>query len=150
MRRIPSGLYIVTSAFEGVHAAVLVNWVQQVSAEPPRLSVAVPRGLRMTPLIRDSRAFAVCLLCSENRYLTRRFRTELFSDEDLDSVGFETAVTGSPLLSRAVACFDCELVRHLDLEPETDLYVGEIKAVHRNRPDAQTLVVLGEDTHEIS
>ncbi len=149
LSRIPAGLYIVTAAFDGVHAGVLVKWVQQVGLHPPLISVAMPKGMRITPLIRDSHAFAVSVLCSENRYLTRRFKTEFFGDENLECVGVETAVTGSPLLSRAIACLDCELVRHLDLEPEADLYICEIKAARNNRPEARSLVFLGEQSHEL-
>jgi flavin reductase (DIM6/NTAB) family NADH-FMN oxidoreductase RutF len=147
--RVPAGMYIVTAAFDGVQAGVLVQWVQQVGAQPPIVSVAFPKGVRIIPLIRDSRAFAISILSAENRYLTRRFKTEFFGDEDLACVGVETLVTGSPLLTRAAACLDCELVRHLDLEPEADLYIGEVKAARLNRPEAKTLVFLGEDAHEI-
>lgn len=149
LSRIPAGLFIVTAAFEGVQVGVMVQWVQRVMLTPPLLSVVIPKGVRITPLIRDSRAFAVSALNSQNRYLTRRFKSGHFEDESIEGVGIETAVTGSPLLTRAVACFDCELVRQLDIEPDADLYVGEIKAVRINRPDAKTLVFLGEERHEI-
>ena len=39
---------------------------------------------------------------------------------------FRTLVTGSPLLSRSLISLDCEVLRHLDLEADHEIYVGQV------------------------
>jgi hypothetical protein len=42
--RIPSGLFILTARFEDQSTGMLASWVQQVSFDPPLVSVAVKKG----------------------------------------------------------------------------------------------------------
>ncbi|MCK4872265.1 MAG: flavin reductase [Phycisphaerales bacterium] len=147
--RIPAGLYVLTAAYEAKRAAVLVHWVQRASGNPLTVSVAVPTGQRITPLIRDSRAFALCQLAAENRYLARRFQTDILSGDSVDSLDFEEAVTGSPLLTRAISCVDCQLLRHVDLDADHDLYVGEVVAVRNYKPGMEPLVLVNGHPHDM-
>ena len=49
-------------------------------------------------------------------------------DEDpLASYRLADSVTGAPVLERAVSYLDCELIRHIDIESDHDLYVGLIR-----------------------
>lgn len=148
LRRIPSGLYVITAAFERRRAAVMSSWVQRASTNPDTICVAIPKGERIAPLIRDSRGFAINQLCAENRFLTRRFQSDVLDWGNVDSLIFTTAETGSPLLKRAISCIDCRLVRHFDLEADHDLYVGEVAAVVNNQPDATPLILHGPDSIE--
>ena len=38
------------------------------------------------------------------------------------------APSGSPILCRALSWLDCVVVRHIDLESDCGLYVGEVRA----------------------
>lgn len=37
-------------------------------------------------------------------------------------------MTGSPVLLRSIVAFDCEVVRHFDLEADHELFVGQVLA----------------------
>ncbi len=127
--QIPSSLYIMTSSRGKAVGAVLASWVQQVSFEPPLVSVAIPRGRGIAPLIRDSRSFALCQVHPDDRLLPRRLR--LSDDRDwsiLDAIPFETLETGSPCIKRAMSVLDCRVLRHLDVEADHELYIGEVVA----------------------
>ncbi|MCH7791235.1 MAG: flavin reductase [Planctomycetes bacterium] len=136
---LPAGRYVLTSAYDGARAGVLVHWVQPCAEEPALLAVAAKRGHCVEPLIRDSRAFAICVLRSEDRLLVRKFQSPHPPDETtdpFDSLDVETFSTGSPVLTRSVVAYDCEVVRHFDLEADHELYIGQIVAACVYDPSA--------------
>lgn len=57
----------------------------------------------------------------------------------LDALETFTLDTGAPCLSRARACFDCEVVRHVDLEADHELFAGRVLRFRLAKPEA-TLV----------
>jgi len=88
-------------------------------------------GLEIDPLIRDSHAFAVCLVDPTDRLLLRKFCAKRTPDDRGDpflSFEVDRLVTGSPILKRAAMAIDCEVVRHVDLEADHELFVGEVVA----------------------
>ena len=129
LAQIPSALYVMTASRGRASGAVLASWVQQVSYEPPLVSVAIPRGRGIAPLIRDSRAFALSQIHPDDRLLPRRLR--LTDDRDwtvLDTIPHETLATGSPCIKAAMAVLDCQVLRHLDVEADHELYIGHVVA----------------------
>lgn len=134
---LPSGAYLLTAAFDSIRGGTLVQWVGRCASEPPLISVAAPKAHCIEAMIRDSRAFGVCVIEPEDRFITQRFSVRYPPDEvpDLfDSLPTITLETGSPIIKRARAAFDCELVRHLDLDADHELYVGHVKAARVFKP----------------
>lgn len=122
---IPSGMYAMTSGFEGERSAVLVSWVQQCSFDPPMVAVSSPKGRPIAPLIRDSRSFALCQFRRNDSFLMRTLtRDDGDPREVLDPIRCETLSTGSPCITRAIAVLDCEMIRHFDLDGDHELYMG--------------------------
>ena len=131
LNSLPSGTFLLTSAFEQKRAGMLVHWAQPCAEEPVLVSVAARKGHSIEPLIRDSRAFALCRIDADDRLLLRKFRSHRPPDEDgdpFDSMEIETLVTGSPVVSRAMSALDCQVVRHFDLEADHELFVGQVMA----------------------
>lgn len=129
LAQIPSTLYVMTASRGRASGAVLASWVQQVSYEPPLVSVAIPRGRGIAPLIRDSRSFALCKVHPDDTLLPRRIR--MMDDRDwtaLDTIPWEKLATGSPCIKRAQAVLDCQVLRHLDVEADHELYIGQVVA----------------------
>ncbi len=125
--QIPSGLFLLTTCYDGHRSGVLVKWVQQCSVKPPMVIVAMSKGLPVEPLIRDSRCFALCQIAEDDRLLQRKFATPPDAREDpFVTIPTLEAPSGAPIVKRAVAYLDCELVRHIDLETDHALYVGRV------------------------
>ncbi len=136
MRLIPSGAFVLTSAYGETRAGVIVRWVQQVSSSPPLVVVAIEKGQPLSPIIRDSRRFALCQLAAEDRVLHRMFEPERHDlpkqpqgsrTELMDPfLGLSTRMTaaGVPVLLKSLAWLECELTRHLDVEGNCELYIG--------------------------
>ena len=126
--QIPSGLFILTAAYNGSRSGVLVNWVQQCATRPPLVMAAVETGLPVVPLIRDSRIFALCQISEEDRLLARKFDGAHSAGEDpFLSLPVTVSPNGAPILERALNWLDCEVIRHIDLESDCGLYVGRVR-----------------------
>lgn len=134
---LPEGHYLMTAAHDGQRAGVRLRSVQRCADEPILLAVASRKGHAIDPLIRDSRSFAICLVENEDRLLARSFPPaqagpepgESLDDDPFVAMPTTTLVTGSPIITRCIAAFDCEVVRHFDLEADHELFVGQVMAV---------------------
>lgn len=132
---IPQGMYVLTASYERRVRAVLVSWVQQVSFEPPMIAVALSKGRSIVPLIHESHCFALNQIAQEDKLAMKTFmgngrgrpRNGKSDSSPLDAMEVVRKVTGAPVLTRAQAYFDCELVRHLDFDADHDLYIGAIR-----------------------
>lgn len=143
--QIPSGLFVLTAAFDGNRSGVLAKWVQQCSIEPPMIMVALPKGQPVEPLIRDSRCFALCQVGEDDRILRRKFATAPDrADDPFVALSTSCAPSGAPIVAHAVSFLDCELVRVIDIETDHLVYVGQVHGgdvLQRVRP----AVVYGDD-----
>ena len=138
LSRFGSPLALMTSEFEGERAGVLVRSIQVCSTDPVLLSIVIPRGHAIDPLIRDSHAFAVCLLGEQDRLVSRKFvhdpkpegatEPDETREDPFDSFRVTTLLTGSPIIDRCAAVLDCEVVRHFDLEADHEIFVGHVLA----------------------
>lgn len=119
----PSALGVMTSAFEHRRSGIVVSRIMRCASEPPCVAIAVPSGQRLATLIRDSRTFGLCLIDRGNRVLMKRFG-EMGSTEAFDILDQRSLPSGSPLIAGASVALDCEVIRHMDLEADHELYVG--------------------------
>jgi len=122
---VPAGQLLITTALGDARDGRIVERVQQCGTNPPMLLVAMEKGHTLSPLIRDSRTFAVSLLDPSERLLQRVFGPDRrIGDDPFLTYPHQVGVLGAPIVTRAVAWFDCEVVRHLDMETNFELYVG--------------------------
>lgn len=126
--RTQRAVFVMTASYERRRRALCVEWVQRCGLEPPMLSVAVPKGHHLAPLIQDSHGFGLSRVGAGERMLIRRMTEMLHPEDAYDDVETEHLVSHAPLLKRAEAVFDCAVVHHLDLEGDHELYVGRVVA----------------------
>lgn len=133
---IPSGRFILTAAHEDRRLGMLVGWVQQACFEPPMVSISILKGTPIMPLISESRQFALCQLAADDRMLIRKFggQTDLGDDPFLGQQLIKPLMSKLPLLASAKSFVECELVCHMDVEGDHDLFVGVIRNAGFNGP----------------
>ncbi len=123
----PNGLYVMTAAHDGRRSGLVARWAMQCSAEPPMVAVAIFRGHWAETLIRDSHCFAICRVDASDRLVQKKFSDSARRDCDpFDCLAVEKLSTGTPVLKRAISVLDCVVVRHLDLEADHSLYIGQV------------------------
>jgi flavin reductase (DIM6/NTAB) family NADH-FMN oxidoreductase RutF len=140
MRRLATGVTIVTTRHGDVLAGLTATSVCSLTAEPPRLIACINRDADAHALIARSGVFAVNLLTPAHRDLADHFggRTEAFGPARFELGAWTTGVTGAPLLLDAAASFDCRLVRTVPIGTHA-IFIGEIEAV-RHREEAEPLL----------
>lgn len=151
---LPTAPCVMGSAFEGRRFGVFVTRVVTVADDPPCVAVSLHKGQRLATYIRDSRSFALSILAPSQRLLIKKFRESHLSDADpFDTVETRTLSTGAPVLLRAVAGIDCEVMRHFDLEADHEMYVGQVVDVavlNAPAPRAESPVTILPGSTEIA
>jgi flavin reductase (DIM6/NTAB) family NADH-FMN oxidoreductase RutF len=136
--QIPGGLFILTSQFDGRSGGVPVRWVQQCSSAPPMITVALYKGQAVEMLIRDSHFFTLCQVSADDRFLLCKFNGQHHNGDDaLLALMTRAAPSGCPIIDRALSYLDCEVVRHVELDCDYRIYVGQVHAggmLHQGTP----------------
>lgn len=128
LTQIPGGLFILTSQYESRRGAMLAKWVQQCSDKPPMVMVALPKGQPIEQFIHGSQCFALCQISADDRFLIRKFsKPRDTADDPLVTMMTTTAPSGSPIVDRAMSCLDCTIVRHVELDSDFRIYVGQVQ-----------------------
>ncbi|MFI4916842.1 MAG: flavin reductase family protein [Phycisphaerales bacterium JB060] len=127
--RLATGLYLLSASYDGDRAGILALGAHLCATEPLLICVPVRRGHRIEPLIRDSRAFAVSSVSPDDRSMRRRFEryppAEQYHDP-FNAIGVLTLETGAPIPESSALAFDCEVVRHVDMDADHELYIGRV------------------------
>lgn len=144
--RMPSGLYILGSAYLGRRNLMTHNWAMQVSIDPKLLAVAV-RGDSLThELVDASRAFSLNVLKREDRALARAFTKPAVEGPEPDALSGARVISGSsgaPLLTQAAAWLECQVTAQMATGDHT-IFVGEV--INCGAPDEEAEVLRMEDT----
>ncbi len=109
-RRWATGVAVVTTRDGvGYHGATVGAFVV-VSLDPPLVLVCLDRDGRMSTLLPEAGAFAVSVLDRRHEFPAERFagRAPLV-DPRLTGVAHELTSTGNPVLTGALAWFDCRV-----------------------------------------
>lgn len=126
--QIPSGLFILTSRHEDKRTGMLASWAQQVSFEPPMVSVAVAKGRPVMAMISASRQFGLCQIPKGDKRIMRKFASGIDPAED-PFLGFdlvENTETHVPILAQVLSYLECHLVSHIDVEADHNLIIGNV------------------------
>lgn len=122
------GLYVVSAAFEGKQNGCIVNTVMQVTAEPPKVAVAVNKLNLTAELIEKSGMFNAAVL-TENATMQLIGRFGFQSGQDLEKyhgIPCTTDDNGICYPGESVgAIFSCKVISQLDLDTHL-LFVGEV------------------------
>ncbi|MGX1096356.1 flavin reductase family protein [Amorphus sp. MBR-141] len=130
MRRIASGVTVVTS--DGAHGrvGVTVSSLCSLSLEPPSVLFCLHRENRSLPALTANGVFAANILAHGQQRVASSF-AGLIPElrEDRFAAGEWTSlVTGAPFLAGALCCFDCRLADVFDFGSHR-IIAGEVVAV---------------------
>lgn len=142
----PSGLYLLGSAFQGRRNLMTHNWAMQVSMEPKLLAVAVRNDSLTHELVVGGEVFSLNFVKREDRALVRAFTkpaVETAGEDALSGVPVSTGLTGAPLLAKAPAWLECQ-VRYQAPSGDHTVFFGEV--VNCSAPDEAADVLRMEDT----
>jgi flavin reductase (DIM6/NTAB) family NADH-FMN oxidoreductase RutF len=112
--RLSHGMYVVSAAYDGRRNAFTAACVMQASYDPLLLAVSINPQNTSYALVRGSGSLIVNVLKRGQLDLARRFGTRSRRDEDkLVGVRWQPGRGGAPVLSEALAYFECELMQRV-------------------------------------
>jgi flavin reductase (NADH) len=112
MRQLAAGVTLVTTADADARAGLTATAVCSLSAEPPQLLACVNREAEAHRLLLGSGRLAVNILSADQHDLADRFagRTGIAGETRFAAGSWTTLATGAPILTDALASFDCRIV----------------------------------------
>lgn len=121
----PLGATIVTAQGPEGPSGFLGLSFAHVSAEPPVVLIAIGRKTGALAAIRGSEAFAVCVLPAGAEATARAFGGAASGADRFAPHGWDSLVTGAPVLTSAAAAFDCRL-RSIVEEEQAVIAIGRV------------------------
>jgi flavin reductase (DIM6/NTAB) family NADH-FMN oxidoreductase RutF len=142
LRSIVYGLYGLGVRHEDVSHAMTVNWMTQVSFEPPMIAVAMEKESRTLPMVRAAGAFAISIFPTGARNLAGRLgRHSRNVPDKLDGVAHHPApMSGAPVLDEATGWLDCRVEQEVDAGDHV-LVIAEVVEVGAGTVEAETLTL---------
>jgi flavin reductase len=127
MRRLASGVSLVTTVLDGKPHGLVATSVCSVSAEPPSLLVCVNRSSQSHDPIRDAGIFCINVLGAEDDALAQRFSSPEHRDTRFADRDWASLVTGAPALPDALASFDCRISSAVSVDSHT-IFIAHVVA----------------------
>jgi flavin reductase (DIM6/NTAB) family NADH-FMN oxidoreductase RutF len=130
MRGAVTGVNIVTTDGAAGRFGVTVSAFSSVSAEPPLVLVCINRRSPVCAALSINGCFAVNVLSASQQNLADAFAGAPHSTRpyDFSAARWSRFSTGSPVLSGAVAGFDCVLTTTLDAGTHR-IFIGRVAEV---------------------
>ena len=125
-----TGVTVVT-AFEGERPfGITVNALSSVSLDPPLVMVALDRRRFLTPIVRGSGRYAVCILSEDQQALSDCFAGAPVEPgrQDFCGAAWHPGATGLPLIDGSIATLECTVVKTFSAG-DHDLFIGRVDAL---------------------
>ena len=128
--RMPVGRFLLTAAHGDQRNGMLITRAQKCADEPVTVTVAVRKGHALSPLIRDSAVFGLCELRGSDLMLSRLFNRpgELRGEDPFLGHDLVAGTGRIPIPTASASWVCCELIRHLDIEADHEIYIGRVTA----------------------
>jgi flavin reductase (DIM6/NTAB) family NADH-FMN oxidoreductase RutF len=126
--RLPSGIYVLTVARDGIETGMLASWVQQCSFEPPQVSVAIRPGREIVSLLDVGASFTLNVLeASQTDMIVHFGRGFALTEDAFAKLEVRRAPPKGPVLTEALAYLECEVVGRF-AAGDHDLFLGRVVA----------------------
>jgi len=127
LRRWASGVSILTTR-DGERAfGMTISAFSSVSLDPPLVLACVEKKAHTLPAIHSSGVFAINVLASDQRDLSKRFATDGNEAVRFEGLACRVGASGAPWLPGALAVVDCRVAAVHDAGDHV-IFVGEVLA----------------------
>lgn len=139
LRHFPSGVTVVTIKSGNQIHGLTVSAFASVSPDPPLIAIIIDQQHTAYNLLeQEGASFAVNILHQDQINVSNRFAW--LKDQDrFEKGGWNTAVTGAPILPDVLAWLDCSIYAKHSAGSHM-IYIGLVEASDVPRPDELPLV----------
>ena len=140
MRQLAAGVSIIATEHDGIRRGLTATAVCSLSDDPPTLIVCVNRSAEAHEPIYAAKRLSVKILGEEHKALAERFAGMggAKGDARFEHGTWTTLETGAPVLSDALAGFDCRVIDCAECKTHR-AFICSVVAI-RVRPDASPLL----------
>lgn len=144
MRQVAAAVLVITTRSAGSRNGLTATAVMSLTAEPPRIAVAVNRGASAYPMLRESGVFAANVLRYDQAAIAGRFAgaEALKGEARFEGADWTELVTGAPVLAQCLACFDCRVENVVETGTH-DLLIGAVQSIRLNPTERPLLYLEG-------
>src|SRR4051812_6891408 len=126
--RIPSGLFVLTSARDGKETGMLASWVMQAGFEPPMVSVALKSDRFIAQWLAAGAPFVLNVLADDQKQVVSRFSRGFELDEPaFEGLEIVRTPAGLPALADASGYLECRSKTHVD-SGDHRVFLAEVTA----------------------
>lgn len=126
MRRLLSGIALVTTRCEGKPFGLIATSVTSLAADPPSLIVSINRSASCHDPLSSSGVFCVNLLSANQSELVAMFSSSVRRAERFTGNDWTEGETGAPVFTESLASFECVVT---DIVPKYThtIFIGTVK-----------------------
>lgn len=143
MRRLASGVALITTAHDGRKAGLVATAVTSVSADPPTLLICVNKNASAHDVISASGHVCVNLLSTADEDLVAAFCQSSRRQERFTAGEWMTVGNGLPMLATSLAGFHCQVSQEFAYRSHT-IFLCEVIDVMNAEPPFDPLVYLNQ------
>jgi flavin reductase (DIM6/NTAB) family NADH-FMN oxidoreductase RutF len=145
MRHQAGAVTVIACGGEGTRSGLTATAVASLSDRPPTVLACVNQSAGAHDAIVQAHAFSVNLLAADQQVIAERFAGKggLRGEERFAGSDWRTLATGSPILVRALASLDCELVEQHTFSTHS-IFIGRVVG-GQFRGDAEPLLYFRGD-----
>ncbi len=127
---IPSGLFVVTIQNGDEKGAFLASWIQQVSFDPPMVTIAMSKDRPIGSWFVKDSIFGVHVLADHHKKLFKHFAnppedpSQIFSGLQL-----QTSKHGVPILTESLGLLECSVEKKISTG-DHELIIGHVLDAH--------------------
>lgn len=122
--RFPTGVTVITTRdSDGRREGVTANSFAALSLDPPLVLWSLSSGAKSLIGFQRAGRFAIHVLGAHQADLSHRFATP--REDKFEGLALQAGLGGCPLLPDALACFECETHREIELGDHW-LFVGRV------------------------
>lgn len=149
MRRLASGVALITTRHEGAPHGLIATSITSVSGEPPSLLVCVNRSSSAHDPIIAAGAFCVNLLGEMNHAVARTFSDPERRPDRFVVGEWRQDPSALPRLTNALAVFECHVSEQLTYGSHT-IVIGNVNEVSIHVDDTAPLLYVNGSFHRIA
>jgi flavin reductase len=139
MRRLASGVVVVTTAHEGRRSGLVMTGLSSVSADPPVLLICVNQSSSSHDPIARSECFCVNILRHDHSEIAARFASPQLRETRFADGDWRALATGAPALVDCLASFDCVVTNAVGAGTHT-VFFGKVVDVKLWADDIRPLL----------
>ncbi|WP_110687176.1 flavin reductase [Salinicola aestuarinus] len=147
MSRLASAVHVVTTAGEGARAGFTASAVCSVTDAPPTLLVCINRGASAYEAFSDAQGLCVNVLGATHREVSKAFGGRTAMEERFALADWVSGATGAPVLSDALAHFECRVSQRVPVGTHDVLFCEVVSM--STRDESQCLLYFDRRYHEL-